>query len=118
MRGMRGQVSVSHECPGQHNGVTRFSKKILTPHPEWTNITVEIPAAVPSGEYLLRTEQIALHLANVEGYADVYVSCAQINVTEGGDGSPGPKVAFPGAYSPTDPGILIDVMDYDALWSY
>jgi cellulase len=36
------------------------------------------------------------------------MECAQINVTGGGSASPA-TVSFPGAYSGTDPGILINV---------
>lgn len=36
-------------------------------------------------------------------------SCGQITITNGGNGVPGPKVAIPGAYSATDPGIHIGI---------
>ncbi|KAF7973953.1 hypothetical protein HWV62_13912 [Athelia sp. TMB] len=36
-------------------------------------------------------------------------SCAQITVTGGGSGTPGPLVAFPGEYTGYEPGILIDI---------
>ncbi|CZT51499.1 related to cellulose binding protein CEL1 [Rhynchosporium secalis] len=68
-----------------------------------------IPKAVPNGEYLVRAEHIALHSAGSTGGAQFYISCAQVSVTGGGSGTPGPLVAFPGAYKPTDPGILINV---------
>ncbi|KAL1746836.1 glycoside hydrolase family 61 protein [Schizophyllum fasciatum] len=63
-----------------------------------------IPKAVPSGG-----EQIALHAAGTEGGAQFYIACAQINIENGGSGTPTPTVSFPGAYSPTDPGILINI---------
>ena len=72
-------------------------------------IPFTIPAATPSGDYLIRMEQIALHVASSVGGAQFYLSCGQVTVTGGGSGTPGPLVAFPGAYSATDPGILIDV---------
>lgn len=68
-----------------------------------------MPKNVPSGKYLLRVESIALHQAQAVGGAQIYLSCAQIEVTGGGSGTPGPLVAFPGAYTPTDSGLL---------WSY
>ncbi|KAJ3732320.1 glycoside hydrolase [Lentinula guzmanii] len=71
--------------------------------------TFTIPESTPSGQYLLRGEQIALHVASTVGGAQFYIGCAQINVVGGGDGTPGPTVAFPGAYSATDPGILINI---------
>ncbi|KFY47869.1 hypothetical protein V495_01769 [Pseudogymnoascus sp. VKM F-4514 (FW-929)] len=74
-------------------------------------VTFTLPATLPSGQYLVRIESIALHQAQTVGGAQFYHSCGQIEVTGGGSGNPGPVVAFPGAYSATDPGILID------LWS-
>ncbi|KAI5896241.1 uncharacterized protein SCHCODRAFT_01290255 [Schizophyllum commune H4-8] len=68
-----------------------------------------IPKSVPSGQYLLRGEQIALHAAGTEGGAQFYIACAQLNIENGGNGTPSPTVSFPGAYSPTDPGILINI---------
>ncbi|KIY74315.1 lytic polysaccharide monooxygenase [Cylindrobasidium torrendii FP15055 ss-10] len=73
-----------------------------------------IPAGVPSGQYLLRAEQIALHIANAPQF---YIACAQLNVVGGGSGSPGPTVAFPGAYSATDPGIDINIYSLPAGYS-
>ena len=60
-----------------------------------------LPHSLPNGEYLLRVEQIALH--SLEDKGQFYISCAQIQVTEGGDGKPGPLVEFPGAYTQSDP---------------
>lgn len=72
-------------------------------------VPAKIPASTPSGEYLLRVDQIALHMANRPGGAQVYLACSQIKVTNGGSGKPGPLVAFPGAYKTNDPGILVDL---------
>ncbi|KAK3376077.1 glycoside hydrolase family 61 protein [Lasiosphaeria ovina] len=73
-------------------------------------VTVQIPACVASGEYLLRVEHIALHSAGSLGGAQLYIACAQINVT-GGSGTlnAGGLVSFPGAYAATDPGILFQL---------
>lgn len=68
-----------------------------------------IPAGTPSGDYLVRIEHIALHGAESQGGAQFYIACGQLTVTGGGNGTPGPKVAFPGAYKATDPGILINI---------
>ena len=54
--------------------------------------------------YLLRAELIALHAASNYPGAQLYMECAQINVTGGGTASPA-TVSFPGAYKATDPGI-------------
>jgi hypothetical protein len=74
-----------------------------------TTLSFRIPQATPSGDYLVRIEHIALHGASSPGGAQPYMSCGQITVTNGGNGNPGPLVSFPGAYSPTDPGLLINV---------
>ncbi|KAI1182201.1 lytic polysaccharide monooxygenase [Nemania serpens] len=73
------------------------------------SVSFTIPKNVPSGKYLVRVESIALHQAQSVGGAQIYLSCAQIEVTNGGTGTPGPLVAFPGAYQATDPGLR---------WSY
>jgi len=54
-------------------------------------------------------ESVALHQAQNPGGAQIYLSCAQVEVTGGGSGTPGPLVAFPGAYKASDSGLL---------WSY
>ncbi|KAJ8111620.1 hypothetical protein OPT61_g5830 [Boeremia exigua] len=68
-------------------------------------ISVTIPKNTPPGEYLLRIEHLALHNAYFFGGAQFHVACAQIRVTGGGTGTPGPLVAFPGAYKPDDPAL-------------
>ncbi|KAK3991073.1 glycoside hydrolase family 61 protein-like protein [Cladorrhinum sp. PSN332] len=79
--------------------------------PAYNKKTVEftIPKNVPNGKYLVRVESIALHQAQSAGGAQIYLSCAQVEVSGGGNGNPGPLVAFPGAYSRNDAGLL---------WSY
>ncbi|KAF1959235.1 hypothetical protein CC80DRAFT_585559 [Byssothecium circinans] len=74
-----------------------------------TSVEFTIPKNVPSGKYLVRVESIALYQAQSAGGAQIYLSCAQVEVTRGGNGTPGPLVAFPGAYSANDPGLI---------WSY
>lgn len=68
-----------------------------------------LPSSLPSGDYLLRIEHIALHSASTQGGAQFYLACGQLTVTGGGSGSPSPKVAIPGVYKATDPGILINL---------
>lgn len=63
-----------------------------------------LPTCISSGQYLLRAEIVALHGAGSYPGAQLYMECAQINVTGGGNASP-PTVSFPGAYKGTDPGI-------------
>ncbi|KAH7413051.1 putative endo-beta-1,4-glucanase D [Cadophora sp. MPI-SDFR-AT-0126] len=77
---------------------------------------ITIPTCIEDGQYLLRAELIALHSAGSSQGAQFYMECAQINVT-GGSGSAKPAtVSLPGAYSPNDPGILINI--YQTLTSY
>lgn len=72
-------------------------KKVLSPpkHPQ-------PPTKI--ARYLLRAELIALHAASSYPGAQLYMECAQIAVTGGGNGNPA-TVSFPGAYKGTDPGI-------------
>ncbi|KAI9069224.1 lytic polysaccharide monooxygenase [Trametes sanguinea] len=77
--------------------------------------SVVIPASLPAGEYLLRAEIIALHVASSYPGAQFYIGCAQVKITGGGNANP-PKIALPGAYKPTDPGITINI--YNNLQSY
>ncbi|CAG7851064.1 SubName: Full=Related to endoglucanase B {ECO:0000313/EMBL:CCA72182.1} [Serendipita indica DSM 11827] len=69
----------------------------------------KLPSCIAPGQYLLRGELLALHSAYSQNGEQFYISCAQINVTSGGSFSPSSTVSFPGAYSPTDPGILINI---------
>ncbi|KAK2807769.1 hypothetical protein FQN50_005311 [Emmonsiellopsis sp. PD_5] len=78
--------------------------------------TITIPACVEPGQYLLRTELIALHAAGSPQGAQLYMECAQIEVTGGSGGASPATVSFPGAYSAEDPGILINI--YQELESY
>lgn len=73
-------------------------------------VNVRIPTTgVPSGDYLLRAEALALHTAGQLGQAQFYMTCFQITVTGGTAGPTAQTVTFPGAYKATDPGILVDI---------
>ncbi|KZS96272.1 hypothetical protein SISNIDRAFT_547739 [Sistotremastrum niveocremeum HHB9708] len=78
--------------------------KMIDQNSSWTTT---IPASVPSGNYLIRFETIALHSQP----AQFYPECAQINIVGGGSLAPtaAELVSFPGAYSNSDPGIAIDL---------
>ncbi|KAK6539605.1 hypothetical protein TWF694_009814 [Orbilia ellipsospora] len=79
-------------------------------------VNFSIPTCLAPGNYLLRGELIALHGALTYPGAQFYMSCAQINITGGGSASP-PTVSFPGAYSGSDPGILVNIY-YPPLTTY
>jgi len=93
----------------QISAVTDGGSTITFPATNALSYSFAIPKALPTGQYLVRLEQIALHVASTFGGAQFYLSCAQINVTGGGKGTPGPLVAIPGVYTGNEPGILIDI---------
>ncbi|KAF8205962.1 glycosyl hydrolase family 61-domain-containing protein [Mycena galopus ATCC 62051] len=80
-----------------------------------------LPDNIAPGPYLIRHEIIALHLATTLGGAEFYPSCSQIRVGGSGTGAPTQDelVNLPGAYSDTDPGILVpDVFNVGPVPSY
>ncbi|KAJ7192397.1 glycoside hydrolase [Mycena pura] len=79
--------------------VTNGGTSITFPATLLTEVNFQIPAETPAGQYLIRIEQIALHVAETFQGAQFYIACAQVEVTNGGSGTPGPLVAFPGAYT-------------------
>ncbi|KAF2122029.1 glycoside hydrolase [Lophiotrema nucula] len=62
--------------------------------------TFTIPKSLASGNYLVRSEAIALHAG--AGNPQPYVSCFQVNVVGGGSANP-TGVSFPGGYKLSDP---------------
>ncbi|TFK98093.1 glycosyl hydrolase family 61-domain-containing protein [Pterulicium gracile] len=70
-----------------------------------STVSGTLPSSIQAGEYLLRVEQIGLHVA---GAPQWYISCAQINVTGGGSANP-PKVSIPGHVSASDPGLSVNI---------
>ncbi|KAJ7288324.1 glycosyl hydrolase family 61-domain-containing protein [Mycena rebaudengoi] len=76
-----------------------------------TTANITLPSTLAAGQYLLRHEIIALQKGEEQGGAEFYPSCSQIDVGGSGSGVPSSSdlVKLPGAYSATDPGILVDV---------
>ncbi|KAI0123747.1 family 61 glycosyl hydrolase [Xylariales sp. AK1849] len=73
------------------------------------NQQIVIPKCIENGQYLLRAEMIALHGASAVNGAQLYMECAQINVS-GGSSSKTPSTAsIPGIYKSDDPGLLINI---------
>ncbi|KAK7681568.1 hypothetical protein QCA50_015301 [Cerrena zonata] len=72
------------------------------------NATFTIPSCLQAGQYLLRVEDISLLNANSYPGAQFFMSCAQIEVTGGGQAQPA-GTPFPGAYRSTDPGIVTNI---------
>ena len=74
------------------------------------NMTREfaLPTGLASGEYLLRSEMLALHGAQTVGGAQFYIACAQLKITgTGKEGACGPTIELPGAYKAEDDNIYI-----------
>ncbi|KAH8199307.1 hypothetical protein TruAng_006543 [Truncatella angustata] len=71
------------------------------------NYTFSLPTGLQSGEYLLRSEMLALHGAQTVGGAQFYIGCAQLKVTGTGSGSCTPSISLPGAYNAEDDNIYI-----------
>ncbi|KAI0470002.1 glycosyl hydrolase family 61-domain-containing protein [Xylariaceae sp. FL0804] len=70
------------------------------------NYTFNLPTGLQSGEYLLRSEMLALHAATTVGGAQFYIGCAQLKITGTGTGC-SPTISIPGAYKAKDDNILI-----------
>lgn len=73
----------------------------------WNYFT--IPSCLASGNYLMRVEIIALHNAYSSKGAQFYMSCANINIQNGGSYTPTSGILLPGGYSQSDPGILLNI---------
>ncbi|KAF9522240.1 glycoside hydrolase [Crepidotus variabilis] len=93
----------------QISAVTNGGQSITWPSNGATSYTWKLPQSLPSGGYLVRTEHIALHSASGFQGAQFYISCAQINISGGGSGNPGPLVSIPGVYTGREPGIMLNI---------
>ncbi|TGO34067.1 hypothetical protein BHYA_0214g00180 [Botrytis hyacinthi] len=72
--------------------------------------TYTIPSCLSAGSYIVRHEILALHAAWTYPGVQFYPSCHQIQVTGSGTSTgPSSKVAIPGVYKATDPGIVYDM---------
>ncbi|CRG89742.1 Endoglucanase-4 [Talaromyces islandicus] len=91
---------------------TWASDELIANNNSWT---VTIPTSIAPGNYVLRHEIIALHSAGNEDGAQNYPQCINLEITGSGtdkpSGTPGEKL-----YSPTDPGILVNI--YASLSTY
>lgn len=83
------------------------SDELMAANNTWTVI---IPPDIVAGDYVLRHEIIALHNAMQDNGAQAYPQCINLKVTGGGTATPKgvPATQF---YTPTDPGILVDIFN-------
>lgn len=80
--------------------------------------TFTIPKNLRPGQYLIRHEIVALHSAYGYPGVQVYPSCIQVEVTGSGNAFPTSFVSFPGAYTPTTPGIVYDIYSTSSSHPY
>lgn len=78
--------------------------------------SVTVPESIAPGQYVLRHEIIALHSAGDENGAQNYPKCINIEVEGSGSATPA-GVTADKLYTPTDPGIKVNVYGGD-LSSY
>lgn len=88
-------------------GQRRWAVDSMIANKGWSYTT--IPTCIAPGQYLLRTELLALHSAYGNMGAQFYQSCAQINVSSSGTLVPTQTVSIPGLYQQNDPSILIQI---------
>ncbi|KAJ7078083.1 glycoside hydrolase family 61 protein A [Mycena epipterygia] len=93
----------------QISAVTNGGTSISFPAQNLPSVSFTIPKSLPTGQYLVRMEALAIHAASTFQGAQWYISCGQVSVTGGGSGKPGPLVSIPGVYTGNEPGILINI---------
>jgi hypothetical protein len=108
---------------GPENGPANVDESWGTWQKESMSFT--IPKDIPDGEYLVRFEHVAIHENHV-GKSQFYMECAQLSISGGGDGVPGPLVQIPGVYTAEDPAFTYSIwggtdpgytMPGPAVWS-
>ncbi|KAH6679160.1 putative endo-beta-1,4-glucanase D [Halenospora varia] len=82
----------------------------------WANAIMEaqnmtysfnLPTGLASGDYLLRSEMLALHGSQTLGGGQFYIGCAQLTITGTAGDSCSPSIQLPGAYNENDTDIYI-----------
>ncbi|KAG8796560.1 hypothetical protein FRC12_019067 [Ceratobasidium sp. 428] len=71
--------------------------------------TLTLPSDLPSGDYIMRHELIALHFAEKKDGAQFYPSCIQMRVSGGSAAKAisAQTVSFPGGYTPNDKSLFV-----------
>nr|AFO72239.1 glycoside hydrolase family 61 protein J [Heterobasidion parviporum] len=97
------------------DGSTWYQQDIMNGQP----VSVTLSNDIAPGQYLIRHEIIALHLAVSPGGAEFYPSCTQVNIGGSQSGQPNQTVTFPGGYTDTEAGILVpDVFNPGLVYSF
>ncbi|KAF3763853.1 family 61 glycoside hydrolase [Cryphonectria parasitica EP155] len=96
---------IEYETGGAANDIWAVDPLEVAPN---AGTTYEIPSCLADGYYLVRHEILAVFLAGTYPGIQIYPGCHQLNVSGGGSTTVSDLVAFPGAYTPTDPGITWD----------
>ncbi|CAG8974320.1 hypothetical protein HYALB_00006168 [Hymenoscyphus albidus] len=92
---------------GLNTGTGKWGVDTMIANQGWWEFTM--PSCLAPGQYVMRVELLALHSAYSSGAAQFYISCAGIEVTGSGTKTGGTTVKFPGAYTATDPGIMLNI---------
>ncbi|KAF2688778.1 lytic polysaccharide monooxygenase [Lentithecium fluviatile CBS 122367] len=95
-----------------YDGTQWAAEKLIANDLTWS---VKIPSNIAAGQYVLRHEIIALHSAGQANGAQNYPKCVNIEVTGGGSETP-TGITADQFYTPTDPGILVNI--YGTISSY
>ncbi|CAL3968256.1 unnamed protein product [Diplocarpon coronariae] len=106
------------EDASQATGVGSWFKidELSSENGTWANVimgaqdmtyTFKLPTGLQTGEYLLRSEMLALHGSQTVGGGQFYIGCAQLKITGTGSGAFSPQIELPGAYKADDANILI-----------
>ena len=93
---------------GYENGEWAATK-LINNNLTWS---VTVPSSIAPGQYVLRHEIIALHSAGQENGAQNYPKCINLEVTGSGTENP-TGVTADKFYTPTDPGIEVNVYSGD-----
>jgi lytic cellulose monooxygenase (C1-hydroxylating) len=96
---------------------------VLTPTDRWANelandngdsFKFQLPSDIKPGNYVLRTEFIAMHGnmkelkgQNLKGQIQIYLHCFNLNIAGTGTATPA-GVSFPGAYKADESGLTFD----------
>jgi cellulase len=90
-----------------NTGTGKWAVDTMIANQGWWEFTM--PSCVAPGQYLMRIELLALHSAYSSGGAQFYMSCANLQITGSGTKTGDKTVKFPGAYSASDPGIMLNI---------